>query len=173
MDNYQRYYAIFETKLGWIGLSGSDAGISRATLPQTSKGLAYREVGNEADSSLCSNLYFEQIIEELLNYFRGQRVEFAEKLDIANYSPFEQTVWEATRKIQYGQTKSYAEISRQIGKPFAHRAVGHALGKNPLAIVVPCHRVIASDGKLGGFSGGLTMKRYLLDMEAANQPCYV
>lgn len=173
MGDPQRYYAIINTPLGWIGLSGSDAGISRATLPKSSKELATREVAGQSSGVLHSQSYFEQIIEELLNYFRGQRVEFAEKLDMGNHTPFEQAVWKATAKIPYGQRKSYSEISRQIGKPAAYRAVGQALGKNPLAIIVPCHRVIASDGKLGGFGGGLTMKRYLLNMEAAVPPCRI
>jgi methylated-DNA-[protein]-cysteine S-methyltransferase len=76
-------------------------------------------------------------------------------------------VWEITRLIPYGETRSYAWVAEQIGQPRAVRAVGQALGKNPLPIIIPCHRVITSNGKLGGFGGGLEMKKRLLSLEAA------
>ena len=78
---------------------------------------------------------------------------------------FRRLVWEATRLIPYGETRSYGWVAKQIGKPHAARAVGQALGKNPFLIIVPCHRVIAGDGTLGGFGGGLEMKQTLLEME--------
>jgi len=74
-------------------------------------------------------------------------------------------VWQATRLIPYGETRSYLWVAVQIGKPGAARAVGQALGRNPLPVIVPCHRVIAADGGLGGFTGGLEMKRRLLELE--------
>ncbi|GAI87660.1 unnamed protein product, partial [marine sediment metagenome] len=74
--------------------------------------------------------------------------------------------WEETRLIPYGETRSYAWVAKQVGKPKAARAVGQAMGSNPLPIIIPCHRVITSNGKLGGFGGGLEMKRQLLSLEA-------
>jgi len=76
-------------------------------------------------------------------------------------------VWQATRLIPYGETRSYLWVAVQIGKPGAARAVGQALGRNPLPVIIPCHRVIASDGGLGGFTGGLVMKRRLLELETS------
>jgi methylated-DNA-[protein]-cysteine S-methyltransferase len=167
--NNKRYYVIFETAAGWIGLSGSDVGLSKATLPLLSGEQARIALGMNVVNALCSESYFENVIQEYLNYFEGQQVEFVDSLDLENHTSFECAVWKATHSIPYGKTKSYAEIARQIGKPSAPRAVGQALGKNPLPIIVPCHRVVASDGKLGGFGGGLPMKRYLLKLEAASK----
>jgi methylated-DNA-[protein]-cysteine S-methyltransferase len=83
---------------------------------------------------------------------------------------FNQRVWQELEKIPYGETISYGELARRLGKPKAARAVGTANGKNPIPIVIPCHRVVAAGGKLGGYGGGLPLKRRLLDLEAANTP---
>jgi methylated-DNA-[protein]-cysteine S-methyltransferase len=170
MKDYQNYYVIFATAAGWVGISGSDAGISGATLPQPSEELAGIKLGSGAVKALYSESYFKHIVTDYLAYFRGHKVDFTEELDLRNHTPFERAVWKATQNIPYGNTRAYAQIARQIGKPAASRAVGQALGRNPLAIIVPCHRVIASNGKLGGFGGGLPMKQYLLNLEANNTP---
>ena len=99
-------------------------------------------------------------------YCRGQKAAFPDQLDLSRATPFQCQVWEATRLIPYGETRSYAWVASQVKRPEAARAVGQALGRNPLAIIVPCHRVIASDGKLCGFGGGLEMKEHLLHLEA-------
>ena len=80
-------------------------------------------------------------------------------------TPFQQSVWRALQQIPYGQTISYAQLAQNIGKPTAYRAVANANGKNPLSIIIPCHRVVASDGSLGGYTGGLDKKRILLSIE--------
>jgi len=103
---------------------------------------------------------------ELTEYFAGERTSFSLPLDPAG-SEFQKAVWEALSTIPYGQTRSYGELARQIGNPKASRAVGAANGKNPLSIVVPCHRAIGADGSLTGFAGGLEVKRYLLSLEAS------
>ncbi len=92
---------------------------------------------------------------------------FPDELDLSTATPFQRQVWEKTRLIPYGETRSYSWVAEQIGKPGAARAVGQALGRNPLPIIIPCHRVVASDGKLCGFAGGLGMKRRLLSLEAS------
>jgi methylated-DNA-[protein]-cysteine S-methyltransferase len=101
---------------------------------------------------------------QLREYFAGTRTRFELPLQMHG-NAFEQRVWGALREIPYGETASYGEIAEQIGAPGAARAVGVANARNPIAIVVPCHRVIGANGKLVGFGGGLPMKRALLDLE--------
>jgi methylated-DNA-[protein]-cysteine S-methyltransferase len=102
---------------------------------------------------------------QLREYFAGQRKRFDLELDFAG-TPFQRQVWQALLTIPYGQTRTYTEIARQIGNPTAIRAVGATNGRNPISIVVPCHRVLGSTGKLTGFAGGLDAKAYLLALEA-------
>lgn len=106
-------------------------------------------------------------MERLKAYLSGHRTTFPDKLDLSQATHFQHEVWEKTRLIPYGETRSYAWVAEQIKKPRAMRAVGQALGKNPIPIIVPCHRVVASDGKLGGFGGGVEMKRHLLSLESS------
>ena len=103
---------------------------------------------------------------QLGEYFGGRRKTFALKLDLAG-TAFQRKVWNALLTIPFGETRSYAQIARQIGSPAAVRAVGAANGKNPVSIVAPCHRVIGSTGKLTGFAGGLDVKARLLSLEGA------
>ena len=109
---------------------------------------------------------------QLAEYFAGERTEFDLELAPAG-TPFQRRVWDALCEIPYGETISYVELARWVGQPKASRAVGLANGRNPLAIIVPCHRVIAADGRLGGYGGGLDRKRWLLEHEAAHRPAPV
>lgn len=97
-------------------------------------------------------------------YFAGERAAFDLRLEAVG-TPFQHTVWNALRQIPYGQTVSYGQIAERIGRPGASRAVGLANGKNPISVVVPCHRVVGSDGSLTGYGGGLGRKQFLLDLE--------
>jgi O-6-methylguanine DNA methyltransferase len=105
-------------------------------------------------------------VEELNEYFAGQRRQFDFPLDLRG-TDFQLACWKALLTIPYGETRSYADIARAVGKPNAFRAVGMANNRNPIAIVVPCHRVIAADGTLCGYGGGLDIKRRLLELEGA------
>jgi len=105
-------------------------------------------------------------VSELEEYFAGQRREFTFSLDLRG-TDFQRACWRALLAIPYGETRTYADIARAVGKPNAFRAVGMANNRNPIAIVVPCHRVIASDGTLCGYGGGLDVKRKLLELEGA------
>jgi methylated-DNA-[protein]-cysteine S-methyltransferase len=105
-------------------------------------------------------------LNELEEYFAGTRREFTFPLDLRG-TDFQRACWLALLAIPYGETRSYADIARAVGKPNAFRAVGMANNRNPIAIVVPCHRVIASDGTLCGYGGGLDVKRRLLELEGA------
>ena len=104
-------------------------------------------------------------LRQLAAYFAGERMKFDLPLDPKG-TEFQRAVWKALVGIPYGETRSYSEIARTIGRPAAVRAVGAANGSNPIAIIVPCHRVIGASGKLVGYGGGLPMKRMLLELEA-------
>ena len=105
-------------------------------------------------------------VQELKEYFAGKRRAFSFPLDLRG-TEFQLACWRALLAIPYGETRTYADIARAVGKPHAFRAVGMANNRNPVAIVVPCHRVIASDGTLCGYGGGLEIKRKLLELEGA------
>ncbi|OBZ96882.1 cysteine methyltransferase [Pararhizobium polonicum] len=105
-----------------------------------------------------------QAEQQLGEYFAGRRTGFSIDLDMAG-TDFQKRVWNALLTIPFGETRSYADIARQIGSPKAFRAMGAANGRNPISIIVPCHRAIGSDGTLHGFAGGLDAKRYLLALE--------
>lgn len=106
----------------------------------------------------------DDVREQLDEYFDGTRTTFDVDVELDG-TPFQQRVWSALCTIPYGDTVSYIDIARQIGEPTASRAVGSANGRNPVSIIVPCHRVIAAGGKLGGYGWGLTRKQWLLDLE--------
>jgi methylated-DNA-[protein]-cysteine S-methyltransferase len=108
----------------------------------------------------------EEAVAQLDDYFGGRRSDFDLPLQMDG-TPFQRQVWSALRTIPYGETASYGEIAAQVGQPGAARAVGSANGRNPVAVIVPCHRVIAADGTLGGYGGGLPRKRWLLALEGA------
>ena len=112
---------------------------------------------------------------QLADYFDGVPVRFSAKLDLRELSPFAQKVLRELAKVPYGKTISYGELAKRAGSPKAGRAVGNIVAKNPLPIIVPCHRVIASDGGLGGFSGpgGLKLKRQLLLMEKETEKIWI
>lgn len=163
-------YVIFDTAMGWVGILASENGLLATTLPGPSAEEAWRQlVGSGVGRAACATRPLREARERLKAYFSGQRTAFPDELDLSAATPFQQRVWQAARLIPYGETRSYLWIADRIGKPEAARAVGQALGKNPLPVIVPCHRVIASDGRLGGFSGGLEMKRQLLKMEGILQ----
>ncbi|MFC1892761.1 methylated-DNA--[protein]-cysteine S-methyltransferase [Chloroflexota bacterium] len=161
-------YVTFETDMGWVGILGSARGLCHTTLPQRSAKEA-RQLLSIKDAAWSPHL-FEDLVPRFCTYFNGRKVAFPDILDISEATLFQRRVWEVTRLIPYGNTRSYLWVAEQIGKPTAARAVGQALARNPLPIIVPCHRVLSSNGKLGGFSDGLEMKRSLLSLEAAGSP---
>ena len=111
---------------------------------------------------------FSEAVEQLAAYFAGELTEFDLDLDLAG-TEFQRKVWAALRTIPYGETRSYGEIALQIGSPSASRAVGMANGRNPIGIIVPCHRVIGSTGGLTGYGGGIDRKRQLLALERVRE----
>ncbi len=161
---------IFNTPLGWMGLVGTSAGLKEVVLPEKSREevLAQdkRRLHTVEDDDTC----FNDLPHRLKVYLSGKTVDFSDELDLDGTTRFRQQVWRVTRAIPHGETRSYAWVSGQLGYgKKAARAVGQALGKNPLPIIIPCHRVLSSDGGLGGFSAGLPLKKHLLQLESAGR----
>jgi methylated-DNA-[protein]-cysteine S-methyltransferase len=166
--NQELFYAVFKTVAGWVGVLGSSAGLLRTTLPQPSECEVYPLLGNDLGRATPSPHHFEGLTRRFQAYFYGQRVDFPDELDLSGATPFQCSVWQAARLIPYGQTRSYAWLAGRVGNPGAPRAVGQALARNPLPIIIPCHRVLASNGRLGGFGGGIGMKQFLLQLEGVS-----
>jgi len=158
----------FESPVGRLRLGTSDKGLCWVELPGAAgRGFSgwlrgHAPEARVADDERATRSAREQVLE----YLEGDRVRFELPLDL-RATPFQHAVYEQLLAIPYGETRSYAEVARAAGKPAAVRATGAANGANPLALVVPCHRVIASGGGLGGYGGGLPLKRRLLAMESA------
>ncbi|HTO68723.1 MAG TPA: methylated-DNA--[protein]-cysteine S-methyltransferase [Myxococcota bacterium] len=160
--------SVVETPLGALRVAVTEDGVARVALPHSSgSGFAgwLRSVFADAERVPWLPLA-DKLAQELTEYFAGRRREFSVPLDPRG-TEFQRAVWRAIAAIPYGRTKTYAEIARAAGRARAVRAAGSATGANPLPILVPCHRVIAAQGKLGGFSGGLDAKRRLLALEKA------
>ena len=159
-------FHICETELGWIGVVFTPAGLSATTLPHSLRDGALGEVlALGASEQAPESELRAGLADRLRRYARGEAVVFADALDFDGVSPFLRAVWEATRDIPHGQTASYGGLAARVGRPGAARAVGQAMARNRWPIVVPCHRVVAGDGSLGGYGGGLDMKKRLLRLE--------
>ena len=155
-------YHDFDTPIGTLRVVGDDGGgIERIDLPNAAASDPDPE-WRERRRSLPGSL--RETRRQLLQYFEGERRDFDLPLAPAG-TAFQRRVWDELRRIPYGETVSYGELARRIGRPTASRAVGAANGRNPLAIVVPCHRVIGADGTLVGYGGGLPVKETLLAHE--------
>ena len=153
-----KQYCSYQSPIGKLLLVGSD-GILEALHFPNSPGQKNIDQDWQYDEA-C----FKQVIRQLSEYFAGNRQEF--NLEIApKGTDFQERVWQELRRIPFGKTASYGEIAEKIGNAKASRAVGMANGKNPIPIIVPCHRVIGKDGSLTGFGGGLDIKKQLLQLE--------
>ena len=159
-------YTLFETELGWMGLVASTAGVRCIVLPRPSQEVVFQLIMEGFPEDIGDASFFGDLPERLKRFFEGELVSFDDELDLAHATMFRRAVWEANRSIPYGETRSYSWVAQYIGKPQALRAVGQALAHNPVPIVVPCHRVVNKNGNLGGFGGGLDMKKRLLEIEA-------
>ena len=154
----QRSYAVLESPIGPLLLSGTDEGLAEIEFPRGGRAAPPRPGWREDPDALAEPL------RQLTAYFAGERRTFALAL-APRGTPFQLAVWRELERIPFGETISYAELARRVGRPRAVRAVGAANGRNPLPVVVPCHRVIGSDGRLTGYAGGLELKRRLLALE--------
>jgi O-6-methylguanine DNA methyltransferase len=160
---------VFETRFGWVGLAWSDRGLMAVSLPQPTKAEAWGRLPAGSDESPAepSGLDVADLVADLQRYFDGVPVEFDVLLDPSLGTDFQRQVWDITRAIPRGETRTYGELARLVGSPRAARAIGQAMACNPWPVIVPCHRVVGHDGRLTGFGGGLVMKERMLVMEGA------
>lgn len=147
------HYAVMNTTMGPV------------TVASTDRGLAAVHFGNSVpDGAVVDNSANREIVQQLSEYFDGKRKQFELPLDVEG-TAFQKSVWNELLRIPYGETRSYGDIAKAVGKPAAARAVGMANHHNPVAIVIPCHRVVGQNGSLTGYAGGLHLKEQLLSIE--------
>ena len=175
----------FQTAVGRMAVVATPRGLARVVLPKelaegggsldvVARGLDPRAGRRGAQGPAPqapdkeAEAHAAQAEREILEYLAGRRREFTVPLDMANVPPFHGKVLRACRRIPYGKTLTYAALAARAGSPRAARAVGQAMARNPLALVVPCHRVVAAGGGLGGYGGGLDLKQRLLKLEGAD-----
>ncbi len=158
---------IFKSPWGWMGIAESSKGIEAIVLPKRSKRAVESELRAQSNEPLQygESERLETARRQLLDYVAGKRNAFDVPLDLSKGTSFQRHVWRTLQRVPYGKLRSYQWIAARVGGPHYARAVGNAVGANPLPIVVPCHRIVAHDASLGGFSGGLSMKRKLLSLE--------
>jgi methylated-DNA-[protein]-cysteine S-methyltransferase len=167
------HYCLIDTDLGVLGLGWSDDGIVRLQLPERTRAATEQRLLRRSDCAETAKppAGITQAIKLLQRYMKGERVDFSNvALDLANASDFHRAIYAAVRRVGWGETTTYGALARQVEAPDAARAVGQAMGRNPVPIIVPCHRVLASGQKIGGFSafGGAATKEQLLAMEGVH-----
>lgn len=172
-----QHQEVFRVPLGWMGVAASAQGVREIVLPQTSRSRVEQQLakssarmttaGGAAETSELQHAraVVTQAQEQLREYLEGKRRDLNLPLDLAGASPFQRRVWRTISRIPHGRVRSYKWVAVRLGGLGYARAVGNALGANPVPIAVPCHRVVAHDASLGGFSGGLRTKRRLLELE--------
>ena len=153
-------HTYLESPLGSLLIAGDESAVRTIRFPEGSRSQAPEPGWTKSTPKGA----LADAVQQLREYFSGTRRDFDLPLAPAG-TAFQKSVWRTLSEIPYGETISYIELARRIGKPKASRAVGQANGRNPLPIVIPCHRVIAADGSLGGFGGGLPTKVKLLELE--------
>jgi methylated-DNA-[protein]-cysteine S-methyltransferase len=158
-----RTHTIIDSPLGELTLVSDDGALTGVYYPH------HWYLPDPATFGVRTESGFEDVEEQLGEYFAGQRTAFELPTSTAG-DAFQERVWELIARIPYGGTTTYGELARELGDPAIARAVGGAVGRNPLSIVVPCHRVVGKDGKLTGYAGGLERKRLLLELEASVVP---
>jgi methylated-DNA-[protein]-cysteine S-methyltransferase len=171
-----QHFCLFETALGACGVAWSECGVTRLQLPESSRSAtASRLQGRVVNASTgVPPAAVGAAISLLERYFAGEPVDLSGvALDLGGVSPFHRKIYDAARALAWGKTATYGELARRVGARDAARAVGRAMGKNPVPIIIPCHRVLAAGGKIGGFSahGGTNTKQRLLTLEGVHLGC--
>ena len=163
-------HTVFKTPFGWCGLIKGEKGLKRVFLPEKCRKALIPKIRAFCPSSVYSKEGFEREIKEISAYFKGENKKLSFSLDFSGSTHFQRMVWSETAKIPFGENRTYQFIAGRIGRQDSARAVGNALGKNPCPLVIPCHRVLRSDGKIGGFTaaGGIGLKENLLKLESSN-----
>jgi methylated-DNA-[protein]-cysteine S-methyltransferase len=162
-------YVIFETRWGYFGLAGTESALCRTCLPGRKPERIKSQLLRNLPAAQCDETFFKILQEQITAYFKGSCVNFSPDIPVLldGFSTFGRSVLMTCRQIKLGQTTSYGGLAKRIGRPAASRAVGNALAKNPLPLIIPCHRVLRTDGRLGGFSapGGIAFKQRMLELE--------
>ena len=160
-------YTIFNTAWGYFGLVADKKGLVRTCLPCPSRKIAEKHLLAGLNAPQFDKNLLKPLQKQIIAYFEGKPARFNTPLVLDSLSPFARKVLDACGKIPAGKTISYSQLAGMIGKPRASRAVGSALARNPIPLIIPCHRVIHSDGSLGNFSafGGTATKKKLLALE--------
>lgn len=162
------YYTVYPWNLTDLFIAATDKGLSAISFGRVETEKDFFERFEKQGFVVEKNLkLFESFCTKLDSYFSGKPVEFDETIDLLTGSEFQKKVWALVSRIKYGRIKTYNQIALELGSPKSVRAVGTANGANPLPIVIPCHRVVRSDGGLGGYAGGLDVKDALLRLEGA------
>ncbi len=160
---------IFKTGWGHFGLAGTEYGLCRTQLPGLKPENVKSLLLKNLPSAQYDRMFFRTLQEQIIAYFEGACVNLSRNIPLVldGFSSFGISVLTACRAIEFGQTLTYGQLAKKSGRPNASRAVGSVLAKNPLPLIIPCHRVIRSDGKMGGFSalGGIKLKERMLELE--------
>ncbi len=162
-------YTVFDTEFGWMAIVASEKGLCRLTLPQPAADKALVLISDLLPHATVNTGIFRELVFRLGLFFEGEKIDFPDDLDLRNATRFQKDVWRLTSSIPYGETRTYGWIASKLGKPGSVRAVGQAMARNPLPIIVPCHRIVGSNGSLGGYSGGLELKKRLLELESTGK----
>jgi methylated-DNA-[protein]-cysteine S-methyltransferase len=162
------YYTTFKSPIGEILVTRSDKGVNLVAFPRSKwqRFLVALKAAEDVDVTK-DDRRFSSLEKQLKSYFAGKKVKFREPLDLTGGTAFQRRVWKAMLRIPSGQTKSYGWLARQVGGKDKARSVGTACGANPVPIIIPCHRIIRENGELGGYGGGVGVKRKLLKIEGA------
>ena len=159
------YYCGLSTPIGRVLVAASESGLVRVSFRRSEASFRTELERGLGGDVVRSPGRTAEIVHQLRAYFRGERRTFDVSVDLRGRTPFQRRVLMAATEVPAGRVVSYGDIARRIGVPGASRAVGQALGRNPIPIVIPCHRVVASGGRIGGYTGGLDVKRKLLRIE--------
>ena len=160
-------FDVFPTSLGWMAALASDRGIRRLVLPKPSREQAVQELHLQTPNADHSPLRFDSLSRRLEAYFSGVNVDFEDDLDLEGTSDFMVKAGKACQSIPKGEVRTYSWLAEQAGNRRAARAAGLAMSRNRVPIIIPCHRVIGSNGALHGYAGGLPLKQRLLEIEGA------
>jgi methylated-DNA-[protein]-cysteine S-methyltransferase len=168
-SNDKPFYAIFKTRWGFFGLAGRQNALLRTALPHSNEKITENLLLKGVKDALPNKKFCKNLQQKIQSYFEGNPVDFNDiVININQFNHFTKDVLTACRAITFAKTISYSQLAERIGNRLAARAVGRALAQNPLPLIIPCHRIIRTDGSLGGFSatGGTKLKARLLELES-------
>lgn len=162
------YCTSFDARIGHIYVASTDDGVCKISVPRETRKDFFRWLEDkfELDAVVDNKSRNKDVIDQLIRYFNGKLAKFSCPVDLVG-TPFQVRVWKELAKIPYGSTLSYGQLAKRVGVPKGFQAIGRAVGANPVPIIIPCHRVVGSDGSLVGYSAGVKTKEFLLRLEGA------